>query len=84
MLATNVVGSSSYSPEDASPALTYADIRTVPHTPPTAPTRGALSSTDRIEVVVEALTGEDTGGDTILSYHIEYDGGTAGGTWTEL
>ncbi len=46
--------------------------------------RGLLTSTTRIEVLVQALTGADTGGDPILSYNIEYDTGTSGATWTEL
>jgi hypothetical protein len=84
MSASNIVGTSLYSNEAADGSLTYADIRTVPHTPPHEPTRGPLSSTDTIEVVITELTEFETGGDGILSYHIEYDGGTQGATWTEL
>ena len=70
--------------DSVEPFRTHADVKTEPHSPPTAPSRGALTSTDAIEVVVAELAGMETGGDTILSYHLEYDGGTAGSTWTEL
>jgi hypothetical protein len=82
--ASNVVGASTYSDESIDVSLTYADVRAVPHTPPNPPSRGDLTSTDTIEVVIEELSGDETGGDTILSYHIEYDAGTSGLSWTEL
>jgi hypothetical protein len=82
MSASNVVGASSYSDEAEDVSLTYGDVRTVPHTPPSSPTRGSLSSIDAIEVEIQELTGLETGGDEILSYNIEYDKGV--GVWTEL
>lgn len=66
------------------PIPTHADVKTEPHTPPIPPSRGGLTSTDAIEVVVAELAGVETGGDAILSYHVEYDAGTGGATWTEL
>lgn len=62
----------------------YADVKGVPLKPPSAPTSGAGSSTTQIEVVIAPLTGNDTGGSQILSYHIEFDDATAGASWTEL
>lgn len=70
--------------DSVAPFQTHADVKTEPHSPPIPPTRGGLTSTDSIEVVVTELAGVETGGDAILSYHVEYDGGTGGSAWTEL
>jgi hypothetical protein len=83
MRATNVVGSSSYSASTVQGGQSYADVRTIPHKPPTPPTRGGASSTTQIEVLVAPLTGVETGGDAILSYRIQWDEGTPG-TWADL
>jgi hypothetical protein len=82
--ASNAVGSSPYSDDGVLPGVSYADVRTVPHTPPSPPARGPATSTGQIEVVVPALTGALTGGSPILSYEIEYDAASAGASWTEL
>lgn len=84
MLATNAVGSSSYSDDGILTGQSYAEIQSVPHKPPSAPSRGATTATTQIEVAVAALTGVETGGSPILSYHIEFDDGTSGAVWTEL
>jgi hypothetical protein len=83
MLATNIVGSSDYSISTVQAGETYADVCTVPLKPPTAPTRGDASSTAQIEALIAPLTGAETGGDTILSYRIQWDEGTPG-TWADL
>lgn len=61
-------------------------METVPHVPPSAPHRLTASTLGtQIGVGVTALTGTETGGSAILSYHIEVDhagGGT--GPWTEV
>jgi len=82
--ASNAVGSSPFSEDGVNPGQSYADVRTAPHTPPSPPVRGPATSLDRIEAVVQALAGAATGGSPILSYHVEYDAGTAGAAWTEL
>lgn len=82
--ATNAVGSSPFSDHAVLGGQSYADVRTVPAKPPTAPTRGAGTTTTTLEVAVAALAGADTGGEPILSYEIDYDGATAGATWTPL
>lgn len=82
--ASNAVGASLFSGDAIIPGFGYADVRTVPETPASPPTRGAATSIDRIEAVVQALTGSQTGGSPILSYHIEYDAAAAGAIWTEL
>jgi hypothetical protein len=84
MSTTNAVGTSAYSDSTEISGVTYADVRTFPHQPASPPTRGSGTTLTQIEVVVAALTGTATGGSPILSYHIEYDGASAGATWTEL
>lgn len=80
---TNAVGNSPPSDTAIQGGQTYADVRAVPHKPPTKPSRGAATSTTQIEVVIAALTGAETGGEAILSYHIEYyDPVTS--AWVEL
>ena len=83
MLATNVVGDSALSAQTAVVGTSYADVRTIPHQPPSAPSRGTATSTAQIQIDIAALAGTDTGGDTILSYHIEFSA-NSGTTWEEL
>lgn len=40
-----------------------------------APTKGSATSESRIEVEWLELVGDDTGGSTILSYHLQWDEG---------
>jgi hypothetical protein len=72
ILATNLVGNSAYSNSAIQGGQSYADVRMIPHKPPSKPTRGAATSTSQIEVVIAPLTATDTGGESILSYNIEY------------
>ena len=81
---TNAVGSSPFSVDGIIIGQIYADVRTVPLKPSSLPTRGPSTSITQIEAVVQALTGLQTGGSPILSYHIEYDAATSGTTWEEL
>lgn len=83
MLATNIVGDSSYSTQIAVGGTSYADVRTIPHQPPSAPARGTSTSTVQIQIDIAELTGVATGGDTILSYHVEFSA-NSGATWEEL
>jgi hypothetical protein len=70
--ATNAVGSSAASDAAIIAGQSYAKVKTRPAKPPTAPVRGASTSTSQIQVDIAALTGDDTGDDPIRSYHIEY------------
>jgi len=78
VLATNAIGSSSYS----TPNSLGADIRVAPHAPSVAPSRGDGTDVDRIEVVISQLTSTATGGSSITSYNIDYN--ENGGPWIEL
>lgn len=49
------------------------------------PTRGSDTSEDQIQVNWNALTvSSDQGGSNILSYHLQWDSGSSGGTWDDL
>ena len=58
--------------------------QTVPHQPPTAPSRNSGTSVSTLIIDYPTLTGEYTGGSTILSLHLQWDKGTGGETWTTL
>lgn len=61
-----------------------ATILTVP-VQMTAPVRGSGTTISQIQVDWTALTTTaDQGGSTILSYHLQWDSGTSGVTWTDL
>ena len=64
-------------------STTYATLETEPTGAPATPTTSSKSET---QIVVDwtNLAAGDTGGSTILSYHLEYDDGTTGTTWTSL
>lgn len=59
-----------------------AEIRTVPLAPTSGPSRGSNSDEDNLHIVIQPLTGVNTGGSAITSYNIEWDQGTS--TWAEL
>ncbi len=65
--ATNEVGSGLIS----DPNISGATIALVPHKPPTPPTMLTQSSTS-ISVTMPSVTPTETGGSTILSYHLEF------------
>ena len=46
--------------------------------------RGPATSTTQIEAEWSALTGHETGGATIDSYHLQWDAGTDQATWYDL
>jgi hypothetical protein len=48
------------------------------------PTRGALTGPTQIEVAWSSLSLTDAGGSAVLSYHLQYDNGTAAGTWYDV
>lgn len=76
--ASNLVGSSKYSPSSEFFAL----IQSEPFAPSTVATRGNLTTTSQIHVVIEALAGLSTGGATIYSYQVDIS--IDGATWIEL
>ena len=50
-----------------------------------AVSRGSTTSETEIEVLWSALTtSTETGGATVTSYHLQWDSGTNGGTWSDL
>lgn len=48
------------------------------------PTRGAATSSTIVQVDWVALTASLNGDSTITSYHLQWDAGTSGSTWTNL
>jgi hypothetical protein len=79
--AENIIGWSSESSENT---VTIALVATAPLTPAASPTRDATSSHLQLVVNWADLTGTDTGGVAITSYHLQYDGSSGGVTWTNL
>ena len=61
--------------------LSGVTVETVP-VQMAAPSLGTTFSLTSLEVTWAALTGADTGGSAIDSYHLQYDAGTS--TWTDL
>jgi len=49
-----------------------------------APTRGNATTIDLLQVNWVALTGDDTGSSTILSYNLQWDNGTNAVSWFDL
>jgi hypothetical protein len=41
------------------------------------PLRGSSTTTSQLEITWSALTGDQTGGASVTSYHLEWDHGTA-------
>ena len=82
--AVNVIGESL--PSDPNTATAdIALVRVVPHKPPTIPKRdNALTTAMLLQVEIDELVSPETGGSTILSYHLRYDDGSQGETWTDL
>jgi hypothetical protein len=50
----------------------------------TAPTSGSQTTESQIEVTWTAMTAPSNGGSAILSYHLQWDAGTSGTTWTDV
>jgi len=78
--AKNAIGWGSTS----SPNAAGATAKTVPQAP-AQPTRN--SGTTATQVVVDwtsLITDAEIGGSTILSYHLQFDSGTGGVSWTDL
>lgn len=49
-----------------------------------SPTRGSSTTASQIEVTWTALTSPSNGDSTILTYNLQWDAGTNGGTWYHL
>lgn len=49
-----------------------------------APVRGSATGPTQLEVNWSSLTTPDDGNSPVLSYHLQYDDGTAAGTWTDV
>ena len=50
----------------------------------TAPVRGVLTGPDQLDINWSSLVTPADGGSAVLSYHLQYDDGTAAGTWTDV
>lgn len=59
-------------------------VMTIPETPPTSPTEGSNSNNVQIEIIIDALTGTNTGGSDILEYDIFWNQGSIINTWDLL
>jgi hypothetical protein len=59
-------------------------VQTAPTTPGQAPTRGAATSHTQLVAEWLPLSGDDTGGSPVLSYHLRYDDASGGTVWTDL
>ena len=72
-------GATSYDTETAGAAV----LEDVPHQLP-APSRGAATSVSQVEAEWAALVGEQTGGNAIESYQLQWDAGSTGAAWYDL
>ncbi len=80
ILFTNEIDSSSYSAETTTPPA----MQTIPADPTVAPSNVvAVTSGTTMGVSMTALTGTDTGGVALSSYHLVYSTSTSG-PWTEV
>ncbi len=79
MLARNERGWS-----EASAANTDGARVEVEPFPVSAPTRGILTGPTQLDVKWLELTGTNTGGSPILSYHLQYDNATNAVTWLDV
>lgn len=68
--ATNLIGSTAFSVE--TPLASAGLIATEPRAPPNPPSRGANTDDTQLHVTWPALTGDDTGGETIIHYDVEW------------
>ncbi len=68
--AENSYGPSSFSDQNT----VFALIELIPEKPTLAPSRGSLSSTSQIEIVITHLSDSQNGGATITEYNIYVDG----------
>jgi hypothetical protein len=48
------------------------------------PTRGSSTTTSQVQIQWTALSNPSDGYSSILSYHLEWDAGTSGVTWSSL
>ena len=46
--------------------------------------RGALTGPTQIDVYWSSITTPQDGGSAVLSYHLQYDNGTAANTWYDV
>ena len=70
--ATNGYGTSVLSDKN----IVGARVQTVPHKPATASlSRGSLTTQAQLQVLIQPIEGESTGGSPILSYVIQWDQG---------
>lgn len=81
--AINVLGQSLFSQPSVISNST-AVIQTIPSKPVRGPQRGNNTSTIQIEAVVDALTGNLTGGSPIISYQIDYSKDTGSVEWFNI
>lgn len=81
MQTLNPIG---WSGESLVNSVDIALIQVPPAKPSQAPTRAITSSYTQLVVDVAALTGLDTGGSPITSYHIQYDDSSNGAIWTDV
>ena len=84
MTVTNVAGDSPISDDTELVDITYALAMTIPHKPANPPQKGDATTTSQVEVLIDVLTGDATGGSAILSYHIVYQDPDTGDSWIEL
>jgi hypothetical protein len=78
--AKNSIAWGAYSGESSGGDL----VKTEPLSPPVALTEGSLTDDSQIQVNYSALTGTDTGFDTITAYKIWWDNGSAAANWLLL
>lgn len=48
------------------------------------PTRGGATSVSQVQVEWIALSGDETGGNTVDSYNVQWDAGSSGAGWYDL
>lgn len=65
------------------PNTVGAQVEVEPSAVP-APTRGSATGPTQLEVNWSSLTTPDDGSSAVLSYHLQYDDGTAAVTWTDV
>ena len=78
--ARNPINWSDYSGETTS----FGTISTEPRQPPNAPQEGANTDDTQIHVQWQALTGDDTGGESITFYEVSWDMGNGGSSFSLL